>query len=70
MRLSKAKSAYDATTTGNGGVVTMIAYPAIKRLSDMIRVFALPILVDNVLMKKAATINPTALLKKIVDTVP
>jgi len=61
---------YDAATTGNGGVVTIAVYPKINKDSEIISVFARPILKDNALMKKAAAINPRALQTKIIETVP
>lgn len=60
----------DAATTAKGGVIARTMYPSIKRASEIIRVLALPSLLDNELMKKAAATNPSALQTKMIETVP
>jgi hypothetical protein len=50
--------------------VTIAVYPRINKDSDIISVFARPILEDNALMKNAAAIKPRALQTKIIETVP
>lgn len=61
---------YETMTTGNGGVVTINVYAAMRMASAMSKLFARPNFVDIVLMKKAAVMKPIAVDTKMSDTVP
>jgi hypothetical protein len=65
----RAISTYEAATTANRGVVTIMVYPTIRRASEMTKALARPRVLDNELTKKAAARNPRALQRNTVETV-
>ena len=63
------KTAYPTTTTGNGGVQTIITYPTMIIISDIMSERARPRRADMASVAKAVRMKPTAVVTKMSDTI-